>query len=422
MNPTRVSSVADVSLGWLNLQRKCSGRRYGQLLPSTTVVMGLWNTQIATLTEWKTPQQYLGQIALAFELFLDQGLVVFADATYAESIKRILADLKDKWITEGHIERARILFERVCVVPLDIASLPYYHLRSHVRGAASAALRDPRYMIDPWNPPYFVYDYHIVQMSKMALTYAAAIANPYNSKFIMWIDPPRPNWYPRDRREVRRFLDGDFLSKHTKPGAILMQRGPERTSPGPWARACQGGILASQTKYHPGIIGTLFGATPAAWVRCVSGNKAPIYIFGIKISLAGTRSLPCRLGINFKYTLGRCCASNIKHGPCVSCFVLRAFPIWEAVGFSLLSLALLNDEQHQHTVAACWFPQYFHVVPYHYSCHPHFVCLPKIISDANAGEGVLDAESRPSPIDWNGYRYPLDISRLIPEEMISRAR
>lgn len=103
------------------------------------------------------------------------------------------------------------------------------------------------------------------------------------------------------------------------------------------------------------------------------------------------------------------------------------FPVWDSAARALLSLSILNDEQHLHTLAACWFPSLFHVAPYHPACAPHFLCLPQLIAAVHPKSNKSwDLQGwtlqRPQPKEtWKDYLSLVDTTLGVPEALYVRA-
>lgn len=332
---------------------------------STTVVMGLWELPPPALAFSKNQYTYMNQFRLGLEIFEHQGVIMFADSYYMPLVMQALKDAAAAEKERGKRNTFPPLHSRVCIVPLELEELPYAFLGSHTRLAGSAAIRDPRVDVGWWNHPYYNEMYYIVQISKIALTTDISIANPYNSEFFLWLDPPKREYYPSNPQDLRRALDGVFLRENVKPGALLMQSTPQRILAGPWATKCYGGVFDSHAKYGPGIVGGIIGGTTEAFQR--------------------------------------------------------VFPFWDSAVRALISLSILNDEQHLHTLAACWFPSLFHVVPYHPACSPQFLCLPHLLAavhpKADRSWDLQGSELHgPQPREtWKSYPFPVVTTLGVPE-------
>ncbi|KAL8430465.1 hypothetical protein ACSSS7_005909 [Eimeria intestinalis] len=227
--------------------------------------MGLWRLPAPALHSTKTVKRYMQQFRLGLELFATHAIVMFANGDYLPLVREAVQEAAAA--TGGPLDHANSMLNRVCIVPLELWELPYSFIGSHVRIAASAAIRDPRVLVDWWNHPYFNEVYHVLQLSKFALTAEVALINPFNSQFIIWTDPPKRKYFPDGSDAMGRFLDGFFLSKSIKKGALLMPATPQRIQRGPWNSQCHKGVYDMHARYAPGLAGGLFGGTPFAFSR-----------------------------------------------------------------------------------------------------------------------------------------------------------
>ncbi|KAL8451967.1 hypothetical protein Emag_002539 [Eimeria magna] len=355
------------SIASLRVSDLCKRRSFSSF--STTIVMGLWRLPAPALHSSKTVRRYMQQFRLGLELFAKHALVMFANSDYLPLVHEAVQEAAARETEEasGLLLHTDSLLNRVCIVPLELEELPYAFIGSHVRLAASAAIRDPRVLIDWWNHPYFNEGYHVLQLSKFDLTAEVALINPFNSRFILWTDPPKRKYFPDGSDAIDRFLDGRFLEVSVKKGAVLMQETPQRIHTGPWNAQCHKGIFDMHAKYAPGLAGGLFGGTPFAFSRVL--------------------------------------------------------PVWDAAARALLSLSILNDEQHLHTLVACSFPSLFHIIPYHLNCSPHFLCGSRTIAEVHPNAEVsFDFQGRrlkgPLPKSiWKDYPFPVSTSMNIPEAL-----
>ncbi|KAL8440298.1 hypothetical protein Efla_007188 [Eimeria flavescens] len=349
---------------------------------STTVVMGLWQLPPPALSENKNKEKYMQQFRLGLELFAPhQAVIAFADSEYLPLMSAAVHASAAAAAAAGDSSFA----SRVCVVPLELHELPHASLSSHIRIAASSAIRDARVSVDWWNHAFFNESYHVVQLSKFGVTAEVALVNPFNSKFIWWLDPPKIEFYPANPADISRFLDGDFLNRNVKRGAILLQATPQRILEGSWSGRCHQGVFKTHDQYGPGIVGC-FGGTPFAFKRRVT-----------------------RVG-------------------CMCMYGAQVYPVWDAAARALLSLSILNDEQHLHTLAACAFPSLFHVIPYHPSCAPHYLCFGKLLAGVHpAAEVSFDLQGRqlngPQPREsWKEYPFSVSTSLDVPEAVYAQSK
>ncbi|KAL8271721.1 hypothetical protein Esti_004316 [Eimeria stiedai] len=360
------------SIASLRVSQLCANRIHSSF--SSTIVMGLWRLPAPALHSTKTVKRYMQQFRLGLELFAKHAIVVFANSDYLPLVLEAVQEAAARESAEATVPplvHSESLLNHVCVVPLELWELPYASIGSHVRLAASAAIRDPRVLIDWWNHPYFNEGYHVLQLSKFGLTAEVALVNPFNSLFILWTDPPKRKYFPVGSAAIDMFLDGSFLSSNVKKGALLMQATPQRIQEGPWNAQCHKGVFNMHAKYAPGLAGGLFGGTPFAFSRVL--------------------------------------------------------PVWDAAARALLSLMILNDEQHLHTLVACSFPSLFHIIPYHPNCSPHFLCGSRTLAEVHPkAEVSFDLQGRqlagPLPKTvWGKYPFPVSTSLDIPEALYVNA-
>lgn len=249
------------------VRQLCADRGLGSL--STTLVSGLWKVPPPALAPVKTTKVYMEQFRLGLKLFVHQGMIMFADSHYMPLIEQAVQDAAaadEAALQDSSAPRLPVL-SRVCLVPLELEELPYAFMATHVRLAGSAAIRDPRVDVGWWNHPFYNEMYYVVQASKIALATDVSLADPFSSQFFFWVDPPKREYYPTTTEEIDRALDGVFLSKNVKKGALLMQSTPPRILPGPWATACHAGVFASHAEYSPGVVGGIIGGTRDAFER-----------------------------------------------------------------------------------------------------------------------------------------------------------